>query len=129
MKFIFKALATFLYVMFDIYSRTLKSATHIIPRFLENVIKKAIFYLLIIYVEVIREPFSRGVPVPLFPSKIWPCSLVPQKQNLDFLCSLFPKIARVSLFPLFLGLCFPVPLRKLPLFLCSPKPWAGLIRG
>ena len=54
-----------------------------------------------------------GVLVPLFPSKKWPGSLVPQKQNLDFLCSLFP---------LFLGICSPVPLKKLPLFPCSPKP-------
>ena len=75
-----------------------------------------------------------GVPVPLFPSKKRHCSLVPQKQNFDFLCSLFPKIACVPLFPLFLGLCSPVPLRKndkkkkkkkkMPLF---PKtPWEGL---
>ena len=55
-----------------------------------------------------------------------PCSLVPQKQNLDFLCSLFPKIACVPLFPLFLGLFSPVPLKKCP---CSPfpkNPWEGL---
>ena len=67
-----------------------------------------------------------GVPVPLFPRKRWPCSLVPQKQNLDFLCSLFPKIACAPLFPLFLGLCSPVPLKQLPLFPCSPKPLGGL---
>ena len=62
------------------------------------------------------------VPVPLFPSKN---GLVPQKQNLDFLCSLFPKIASVPLFPLFLGLCSPDPLKKMPLFPCSPKPLGG----
>ena len=47
--------------------------------------------------------------------------LVPQKQNLDFLCSLFPKIACVPLFPLFLCLCSPVLLKKkMPLFLKTP---------
>ena len=41
-----------------------------------------------------------------------PCSLVPQKQNLDFLCSLFPKIA----------CCSP---EKIPLFPCSTNPLGG----
>ena len=60
-----------------------------------------------------------AVPVPLFPSKN---GLVPQKRNIDFLCSLFPKIACVPLFSLFLGLCSPVPLNKLlvPLFPKTP---------
>ena len=51
-------------------------------------------------------------------------SLVPPKQNLDFLCSLLPKIACVPLFLLFLGLCFPVPLKKIafvPLFSKTPE--------
>ena len=45
------------------------------------------------------------VPVPLFP---WNISLVPQNQNLNFLCSLFPKITFVPLFPSFLDLNSPV---------------------
>ena len=45
----------------------------------------------------VRPSQGGWVPVPLFPSKKWPCSLVPPKQNLDFLCSLFPKIACVPL--------------------------------
>ena len=52
-----------------------------------------------------------GVPVPLFPSKN---GLVPQKQNLDFLCPLFPKIA---VFP-----CSPEKIALVPLF---PKPLGG----
>ena len=40
---------------------------------------------------------SQGVPVPLFPCKKSALSLVPKNQNLDFLCSLFPKIAFVPL--------------------------------
>ena len=62
---------------------------------------------------------------------LFPCSprktgLVPQKQNLDFLCSLFPKIACVPLFPLFLGLCSP---EKIALVTLYPKnPWEGLRR-
>ena len=71
------------------------------------------------------RPSQEGVPVPLFPSKKWPCSLAPPKQNLDFLYSLFPKIACVPLFPLFLGLCSPIPLKKLPLCHCFPKRLGG----
>ena len=55
----------------------------------------------------------------LFPcssKKKWPCSFVPPKQNLDFLCSLFPKIACVPLFPLFLGLCSPDKIALVPRF-------------
>ena len=47
------------------------------------------------------------------------------KGPLPFPCSLFPKIACVPLFPLFLDLCSLVPLKKLPLFPCSPKPLGG----
>ena len=57
------------------------------------------------------------VPVPSKKMVLFPCS--PPKQNLDFLCSLFPKIACVPLFPLFLGLCFPFPWKNCP---CSPIP-------
>ena len=63
---------------------------------------------------------------------LFPCSprkngLVPQKQNLDFLCSLFPKIVCVPLFPLFLCLCSPVPLKKkCPCSAVPPNPWEGL---
>ena len=70
-----------------------------------------------------------GGTCSLFPSKKWHCSLVPPKRNLDFLCSLFPKIACVPLFPLFLGLCSPVPLKKLPLFSFPQNPWEGLFCG
>ena len=35
----------------------------------------------------------------------WPFSLVPQNQNLNFLCSLLPKITFVPVFPSFLDLC------------------------
>ena len=49
--------------------------------------------------------------------------LVPQKQNLDFVCSQFPKIACVPLFPLFLGFLFPCsPEKKMPLFPCPESP-------
>ena len=54
---------------------------------------------------------------------LFPCS---PKQNLDLLCSLFPKIACVPLFPLVLGLCSPVPMKNCH---CSPvpqNPWEGL---
>ena len=47
--------------------------------------------------------------------------LVPQIQNLDFLCSLFPKMACVLLFPLLLGLCSPVPLKKIAFVSPFPK--------
>ena len=55
-----------------------------------------------------------GVPVPLLPSKN---GLVPPKQNLDFLCSMFPKL---SVFPLFLGLCSPEKNALVPLFPQTP---------
>ena len=55
----------------------------------------------------------------LFPCSLEKMALFPQKQNLDFICSLFPNIACVPLFPLFLGLCYPVPLKNCP---CSPVP-------
>ena len=57
---------------------------------------------------------------------VMPSFLVPQIQNLDFLCSLFPKIAFISMFPSFSA---PVPAsfpwNKCPLFPCSPKPLGG----
>ena len=51
-----------------------------------------------------------GPPRPLFPLNKLPCSPVPQNQNLDFLCSLFPKL---PLFPFYLifRLCSLVPLK------------------
>ena len=64
---------------------------------------------------------SHGAPVLLFPSNKSLCSPIPQNQNLDFLCSLFSKVAFV-------------PLNFRPSFLCSPEinalvplfPWEGL---
>ena len=63
--------------------------------------------------------------VPLVPWNKWPFSHVPLKQNLDFLCSLFPKTGFVPLFPSFLDLCslFPWKYALVPLF---PKtPWSA----
>ena len=57
--------------------------------------------------------------VPLVPWNKWPFSHVPLKQNLDFLCSLFPKTGSVPLFPSFLDLWSP---ENMPSFPCSPKP-------
>ena len=57
--------------------------------------------VLITLIEVI---FTRSF-VPL--KKKWVYSLVPQNQNLHFLCSLFSKIAFVSLFPSVLYFCSP----------------------
>ena len=68
------------------------------------------------------KPWGGGVPVPLFPWNKWPLSPVPQNQNLDFLCSLFPKIAFVPLFPSFLDLCSPENMPSSPF---SPKPLGG----
>ena len=67
--------------------------------------------------------------VPLVPRNKWPFSHVPQKQNLDFLCSLFPKTSFVPLFPSFLDLCSLIPLKNMPSFPCSPKPLECLINS
>ena len=73
--------------------------------------------------ETTRGNYIEALPgwstCSLVPLKTWPCFFVPPKQNLDYLCSLFPNIACVPMFHLFLGLCSP---EKLPLFPCSPKP-------
>ena len=50
----------------------------------------------------------------------FPFSPVPQKQNIDFLCSLFPKIAFVPHVPSFFWTF--VPLKNMISFPCSPKP-------
>ena len=98
----------------------------------------------VLYIHFWGPP--RGIPVPLFPAKKRPCS---PKQNLDFLikqthqkkicfvgwhvgldflCSLFPKIACVPLIPLCLGLCSPAPLKKkYPWSPVPQNPWEGLI--
>ena len=60
---------------------------------------------------------------------LFPCSprrngLVPQKQNLDFLCSLFPKIACVPLIFMPLFPCSPE--KKCPCSPFPPNPWEGL---
>ena len=49
--------------------------------------------------SMVRVRPSQGVPVPLFTWKKLAFSLVSQNENLDFLCSLFPKITFVPLFP------------------------------
>ena len=76
--------------------------------------------------NALSRPFRVGGTCSVVPHEnmaLFPCS---PKQNLDFLCSLFPKIACVPLFPLFLGLCFPVPMKKkMALFPCPPKPLGG----
>ena len=60
---------------------------------------------------------------------LFPCSprkngFVHQKTNSWF--SMCPCSPKLPVFPLFLGLCSPVPLKKMPLFPCSPNPWEGL---
>ena len=60
-----------------------------------------------------------GGTCSLVPSKT--NGVIPPKQNFDFLCSLFPKIACVPLFLLFLGLCSPVPLKQIALVPLFPK--------
>ena len=54
------------------------------------------------------------------------CSPVPQNQNLDFLCWLFPKIAFSPLFPSFLDFVPLLPWNKCPLSPVHPNPWEGL---
>ena len=58
---------------------------------------------------------SQGVPVPFFPWNKLLCSPVPQSQNLDFLCSLLPKISSPHFYTF-------VPWNKCP---CSPKTLGG----
>ena len=68
-------------------------------------------------------PWGRGGGY-MFPELKWHCSRVLLKQNCGFLCSLFPKIARVPLFPLFLSLCSP---EKCPYSPVPQNPREGLI--
>ena len=51
--------------------------------------------------------------------------MFPKRKNLDFLCSLFPKIAFVPLFLSCLNFYSLVPLKKMALFLCCQKPLGG----
>ena len=80
------------------------------------------------HAEMHTHPYVRIRPsqgrylLPCSPRKNGLVPLFPKNKILIFLCSLFSKIACVPLFPLFLGLCSPVPLKKkMPLF-----PWEGL---
>ena len=66
------------------------------------------------FAKLSNEALPGGILVPLFPSKK---GLVPQKRNLDFLCSLFAKL---PVFPLFIGLCSPEKIALVP-----QNPWEG----
>ena len=57
------------------------------------------------------EAFPGAGPVPLFSWNISTFSLVPQNQNISFVCSLLPQITFVLLFPSFLDLYSPFPLK------------------
>ena len=72
---------------------------------------KCLFYPVFFCNEALQ-----GVPIPLFPWNISLYAPVPQNQILDFLCSLFPKIAFVPL-PLILDICSPEINALVPLFL------------
>ena len=72
---------------------------------------------------------SQRVSVPLFPWKKNSInfSLVPQSQNLDFLFSLFPKIAFVPLFPSVLDIVSLFPWIKWPYSPIPQNSWEGLV--
>ena len=66
-----------------------------------------------------------GDTCSLVPMKKSAFSLVPQNQNLDFLCSLLPKIAFVPLFSSVVDFYSVVPLKYMALFPSSLKPLEG----
>ena len=81
------------------------------------------FGFLLLFIEAL--PGGGGGTCFLFSLKKSAFDLVSQNQNLDFLCSLFPKIAFVPLFPSVLDFCSLIPLKYIALFPCSPKRLGG----
>ena len=59
-----------------------------------------------------------GGTCPFSPRKKWPCS--PKTKSWFFYVSCSPKLPVFPCSPYFLGLCSPVPLKKMPLFPKTP---------
>ena len=68
------------------------------------------------------EALPGGYLFPCSPEINWLVPLFPINQKIVFLCSLFPNIVFVPLFPSKCDLCSPVPLKQVP-----QNPWEGLI--
>ena len=92
---------------------------------ISNIVVRSLDSILPIKLSRLAIEALPGSTCSLVPLKISSISLVPQNKNLDFLCSLFPKIA-FSLFPSVLEFCSLVPRNKCPYSPVPQNPWEGL---